>query len=186
MTIDVLSRLSEFPTLVSSSVRLRRLGYKDIPIIARLVTAEVVRYLMDVPYPYKMVDAKRFIDKSRRNFKAKKELNFAIDSVSTRTLVGIISLHKIDQINNSGQISYWLGQNYWNIGIATESIRLVIRYAFNVLRLHKIYANVFDSNKASVRVLEKNHLRKEGGLIDSVFKQSKYHNILLYYRLNYR
>ena len=181
-----MSRSSEFPTLASSLVRLRQLGYNDIPTITRLVTAGVVRYLMNVPYPYKMVDAKRFIDKSRRNFKTKKEMNFAIDFVNTRNLVGIISLHKIDQISNSGQISYWLGQNYWNMGIATESIRLVIRYAFNVLRLHKIYANVFDSNKASIRVLEKNHLRKEGELIDSVFKQNGYHNILLYYRLNYR
>lgn len=181
-----MSGLSEFPTLASSLVRLRQLGYKDIPVITRLVTGGVVRYLMNVPYPYEMLDAKRFIDKSRRNFKTKKELNFAIEFVSTWTLVGIISLHKIDQISNSGQISYWLGQNYWNMGIATESIRLVIQYAFNVLRLHKIYANVFDSNKASVRVLEKNHLRKEGELIDSVFKLNRYHNILLYYRLNYK
>jgi RimJ/RimL family protein N-acetyltransferase len=153
--------------------------------MARLVTARVVRYLVDVPYPYRMEDAKRFIEKSRRNFKTKKELHFAIDFASSGTLVGIISLQKIDWINKNGQISYWLGKKYWNMGIATESIRLIIPYVFNILRFHKIYANVFAPNKASVRVLEKNQLRREGELIDSVNKRNRYHNVQLYYRLSH-
>ncbi len=181
-----MSTLNEFPTLAGKLVRLRRLEYKDIPTMTKLVTARVVRYLVEVPYPYKMIDAKRFVEKSRRNFKTKRELDFAIEFASDNSLVGVISLQKIDMISKNGQISYWLGQRYWKMGIATESIRLVIRYAFNVLGLHKIYANVFASNKASVRVLEKNHLRKEGELIHSVYKQKKYQNILLYYRLNSR
>ena len=179
-----MSGSNEFPTLAGKHVRLRQLGHRDIPTIARLITARVVRNLVDVPYPYNVVDAKRFVDKSRRNFKSKKELNFAIDLVGNHTLVGIISLHKIDRISRNAQISYWLGQRYWNMGLATESIRLVILYAFNVLGLHKIYANVFSSNKASARVLEKNHLRKEGELIHSVYKHNRYENVLLYYKLN--
>ena len=179
-----MSGSNEFPTLTSRLVRLRQLSYEDIPTMSRLITARVVRYLIDVPYPYDMVDAKRFIGKSRRNFRTKKELDFAIDLIFNRSFAGIISLHKIDRISNNAQISYWLGQRYWNMGIATESIRLVTRYAFNDLGLHKIYANVFASNNASARVLEKNHLRKEGELIHSVYKQHRYENVLLYYRLN--
>jgi len=181
-----MNRLSEFPTLASNLVTLRQMGYKDIQTMARLVTARVVRYLVDVPYPYHLDDAKRFIERSRWNFKTKKEMNFAIDFASSDTLVGIISLHKINWIDKNCQISYWLGKKYWNKGIATESIRLVILYVFNILGLHKVYANVYASNKASVRVLEKNQLRKEGELIDSVYKRNKYHNVQLYYRLNYK
>src|SRR5438445_12020198 len=139
--------LNKFPTLKSKLVRLRQLRHKDMQTMARLVTEQVVRYLVHVPYPYEIEDARRFINKSRRNFQLKKEQTFAIEFVGN--LVGVISLQKIDRVNKNAQISYWIRTSYWNLGIATESINLLIHYAFCVLRLHKVYANVLNSNRAS-------------------------------------
>jgi len=178
--------LPEFPTLKSKLVRLRQLRYKDIPTIPRLVTSRVVRYLLHVPYPYGRADARRFIHKSRRNFQLKKELDFAIELVDSCSLVGVISLQKIDTVSKNAQMGYWIGDKYWNMGIATESINLVIRHAFHVLRLHKVYANVLATNRASIRVLEKNGLKTEGVLKHSVYKGDKFYDVVLYYRLNRR
>lgn len=176
--------LNKFPTLKSKLVRLRQLRHKDMQTMSQLVTEQVVRYLVHVPYPYEIEDARRFINKSRRNFQLKKEQTFAIEFVGN--LVGVISLQKIDRVNKNAQISYWIGKSYWNLGIATESINLLIRYAFCVLRLHKVYANVLNSNRASIRVLEKNGLKKEGVLKQSLYKDDKFHDVLLYYKLNRR
>jgi len=176
--------LNEFPTFWSKLVRLRQLRYKDIQTMPRLVTAHVVQYLVHMPYPYGTEDARRFINKSRRNFRLKKELNFAIDLIENGNLVGVISLQRIDNVNKSGQIGYWIGKKYWNMGLATESINLLINYAFRVLRLHKVYANVLATNRASIRVLEKNGLKKEGILRDSIYKYDKFFDVVLYYRLN--
>ena len=176
--------LNKFPTLKSKLVRLRQLRHKDMQTMAQLVTEQVVRYLVHVPYPYEIEDARRFINKSRRNFQLKKEQTFAIEFVGN--LVGVISLQKIDRVNKNAQISYWIGKSYWNLGIATESINLLIHYAFCVLRLHKVYANVLNSNRASIRVLEKNGLKKEGVLKHSLYKDDKFHDVVLYYKLNRR
>lgn len=176
--------LNQFPTFKSKIVRLRQLRYKDIPTLSRLVTGHVVQYLLHMPYPYGTEDARRFITKSRRNFRLKKELNFAIELVDSGNLVGIVSLQNIDSVNKNGQIGYWIGKKYWNKGLATESINLLIHYAFDVLRLHKVYANVLAKNRASIRVLEKNGLKKEGILRDSVYKYHKFFDVVLYYRLN--
>jgi len=176
--------LNKFPALVTKHVRLRQLRHKDIQNMTRLVTEHVVRYLVHVPYPYKIGDARRFINKSRRNFQLKKEQTFAIELVGNNNLVGVISLQKIDRTNKNAQISYWIGKNYWNLGIATESINLLIRYAFCVLRLHKVYANVLATNSASIRVLEKNGLIKEGILKHSLYKDDKFCDVVLYYKLN--
>ena len=178
--------MNKFPTLKSNLVRLRQLRNKDIQTMAPLVTKHVVRYLVHVPFPYEIEDARRFVNKSRRNFRLKKERTFAIELVGNGTLVGVISLQKIDRNNKNAQISYWIGKNYWNLGIATESINLLIRYAFWVLRLHKVYANVLATNRASIRVLEKNGLKKEGVLKHSVYKDDKFHDVVLYYKLNRR
>jgi RimJ/RimL family protein N-acetyltransferase len=176
--------LNEFPTFRSKLVRLRQLRYKDIQTMPRLVTAHVVQYLVHMPYPYGTEDARRFIHKSRRNFRLKKELNFAIDLIENGNLVGVISLQRIDNVNKNGQIGYWIGKKYWNMGLATESINLLINYAFRVLRLHKVYANVLATNSASIRVLEKNGLKKEGILRDSIYKYDKFFDVVLYYKLN--
>jgi ribosomal-protein-alanine N-acetyltransferase len=176
--------LNEFPTFRSKLVSLRQLRYKDVQTMPRLVTAHVVQYLVHMPYPYGTEDARRFINKSRRNFRLKKELNFAIDLIENGNLVGVISLQRIDNVNKSGQIGYWIGKKYWNMGLATESINLVINYAFRVLRLHKVYANVLATNRASIRVLEKNGLKMEGILRDSIYKYDKFFDVVLYYKLN--
>lgn len=154
--------------------------------MSRLVTSRVVRYLLHVPYPYEVADARRFINKSRRSFELKKGLDFAIELLDNRNLVGVISLQKIDMVSKNAQMGYWIGSKYWNMGIATESINLVIGHAFHVLRLHKVYANVLATNRASIRVLEKNGLKKEGVLKHSIYKDDKFYDVILYYKLNRR
>jgi [ribosomal protein S5]-alanine N-acetyltransferase len=91
-----------------------------------LVTVHVVQRLVHMPYPYRTEDASRFIGKTRRNFRLKKELNFAIDLIENGDLVGVISLQRMDNVNRSGPIGYWIGKNYWNMGLATESMNLLI------------------------------------------------------------
>jgi RimJ/RimL family protein N-acetyltransferase len=173
-----------FPTLTSRLVKLRQLRSNDIPTIRLLVTNEITKYLIHVPYPYKTEDARRFVNKSRRYSKSRKELVFGIELLRTSSLVGIISLQKIENVSKNAQIGYWVGKKYWNAGIATESIRLLIRYAFQILRLHKLYANVLVTNRASIRVLEKNGMKIEGLLKDSVYKDHKFYDVALYYILN--
>jgi len=51
-------------------------------------------------------------------------------------------------------------------GIATESVALVITYAFSVLGIDEFCAYVFSENKASIRVLEKNEMIKKEELTE--------------------
>lgn len=42
------------------------------------------------------------------------------------------------------------------------AVEMLTEYAFEELQLHRIEANVMPRNKASLRVLEKNHFKNEG------------------------
>lgn len=59
-------------------------------------------------------------------------------------------------------IGYVLDQNHNGKGYTTEAVNLVVNYAFNTLKLHRIEAGVIPHHKASIRVLEKNGFHKEG------------------------
>ena len=58
------------------------------------------------------------------------------------------------------EILYILSKDYWGQGYATELVSESLRYAFNELKLAMVEATVAPENKASIRVLEKSHLRR--------------------------
>ena len=152
-----------FPKINGLLVKLRGLSIEDAMDISHLMTYNISKSLWQVPHPYTVENALDFIHSSKRDFKSLKAVNFAIqykNNESVNSLVGIISVKNIDSDNNNANVGYWIGEQYWAKGIATESVALIINYAFSVLGLEEIYAYVYSENKASIRVLEKNGMKK--------------------------
>lgn len=52
-------------------------------------------------------------------------------------------------------MGYWIGEPYWHKGIATSAVKLMVEYGFSNLSFIRLFAGVFDSNKAPQKVLEK-------------------------------
>lgn len=53
------------------------------------------------------------------------------------------------------ELGYWVAEEYWSRGYATEASAEVIRHAFSDLDVSEIYASYRCENKQSGRVLEK-------------------------------
>ena len=78
------------------------------------------------------------------------------------------------------EIGYWVGQEYWGLGIATEALSKMTELALAQLHYTKLFAPVLKPNRASMRVLEKNHYRLEGVLKKEVMKHGQYFDICHY------
>jgi len=72
----------------------------------------------------------------------------------------------------SAEIGYWIGEDFWGKGITTEAIRQMVEYTFYYFDKIRIYAEVFENNKASMCTLEKNGFYLEGVRRKSVLKNS--------------
>lgn len=164
MTEKKPSRL-KLPKIKGLLVDLRELSINDAVDISRLMTYNISKSLWQVPYPYNVENAVNFINSCHRNFESLKAVNFAIQYKNNlgdvNRLVGIVSLKNIDSDNKKANVGYWIGEQYWGNGLATESLALVINYAFSVLGLEEISAYVYSENKASIRVLERNGMTKK-------------------------
>lgn len=55
----------------------------------------------------------------------------------------------------SAELGYWIAEEYWGNGYATESSKALIEHAFNDLDVKTIYATYRTENIRSKRVLEK-------------------------------
>lgn len=133
-------------------VSLRKLNESDNQIIAILANnRKVWDNITDVmPHPYSVRDANAFISMAQDS---DTEIIFAVEFRGE--LAGVIGLHRQkDVFRLTAEIGYWLGEPFWNKGIATRAAKLATHYGITRLGLVRIYANVYDFNKSSQRVLE--------------------------------
>jgi len=118
------------------------------------------------PNPYTVSDANAWVNVAIRGLR---DEVWAIDVAGFA--VGGISLHPDEGVHRyNAEIGYWLGEEYWGQGIATEAVRAMTRHGFEAWGLVRVYAAVFDYNEASKRVLEKCGYALEGTLRLSAFK----------------
>ena len=154
--------------LVLGNVSLRKLDLSDKGKIAFMANnRHVWDNLTDImPHPYNEDDAVVFI---RMATNSKENYIFGIDYDGE--LCGITGLHRQpDVFRLSAELGYWLGEEYWHRGIAGCAVRIAVVFGFENLGLERIYANVYDFNKASQRVLEKSGFTFEGRARKSVIK----------------
>jgi len=135
------------------NVTLRRLDAADNHEIAMLANnRKVWDNITDImPHPYSVSDANAFINIAHNSPDQK---IFAIEF--NGRLAGVIGLHlQKDVFRLTAEIGYWLGEPFWNKGVATRAVKLATHYGITQLGLVRIYACVYDFNKASQRVLKK-------------------------------
>ena len=133
------------------------------------------------PHPYTRKDANKWIMYLHEQGAAATE--FAIEAGGE--VIGSVGFRiQKDMERHSAEIGYWLGQDYWGRGIATEALRTLTEYAFSRYEyLLRIYAYVFEWNTASMRVLEKCGYEREGWLRKSTIKDGKVIDQALYAKL---
>jgi len=87
-------------------------------------------------------------------------------------------------LGKSAEVGYFIGEAYWNKGIVTTALNLIVDYGFRNLDIVRIHTGVYEHNLASQRVLEKCGFIKEGVFKKAVFKQEKFWNEVRYARIN--
>lgn len=80
--------------------------------------------------------------------------------------------------DDQGEIGYEINPNYWGKGYATEAANGIIRFGFETLNLHRIWATCIAENTASARVLEKVGMRQEGHFVEKEWMKGRWWDVL--------
>lgn len=123
---------------------------------------EVTKYSCQRLYKHTIDTQKDYL---KKKIKEKKTVFFKL--LFKKNKIGIIVLTKIDNYHKNCEINYLIGdKSFWGKGVATHCIKLVLKYAFNNLKMKKIYTCIYSNNLASKKALMKNHFKIEGILKD--------------------
>lgn len=144
---------------------------------------EVTRYLSWGPNSE--ADTRDFICRSREAFwtGGARDLEFAIVERSRERLVGSCGLmpRRIDY--REYEIGYVLNPRYRNRGVALEAVTHLLRFAFNVIGAHRVFAYIDPRNEPSVRLAEKAGFRREEHQLCDVKVRGEWRDTFVYARL---
>ena len=95
--------------------------------------------------------------------------------------VGLIGLLNIDRKNLKAEYYIVIGEkDYRGLGIAKRASLKLLKYAFEELKLNKIYLYTEVDNVSAQKMFEKVGMRKEGLLKDDLYYNNRYVDRYIY------
>lgn len=172
--------MQEFPIIKTQRLILSDLQAADIPqIVKHASNKNVAVHTLNLPHPYSEKDAIYWINMANQGFKNQTNFIFAIRLKETGELIGGIGL-ALEKKFFRADIGYWIGEQFWNKGFATEATRAAIEFGFAELELNKLTACYVTGNPASGKVMVKCGMKKEGELKEHIFKSEVFETMILY------
>lgn len=146
---------------------------------AALSNPKILNNLRDgLPYPYTEKDAADYIG-FILNSDPNDTFAYAID-VDGKA-VGSIGAFRQGNIHfRTAELGYYLAEEYWGKGIMTNAVRMLCEKLFAETDIIRIFAEPFEYNIGSRRVLEKAGFQLEGIMKNNAFKNGKVLDMALY------
>lgn len=105
---------------------------------------------------------------------------WAVCAQDTGEFMGAIGLNDLKMEHRRAEVGFWLLPGWQGQGIMQEVLPEVVKYAFNVMGLHRLEALVESENGPSVRVLQGCGFRHEGTMRECEWKDGRWVSLEMY------
>jgi ribosomal-protein-serine acetyltransferase len=131
---------------------------------ARESIAEVSVWLPWCHENYSIEESREFVVSRKLASQGDEWYGFGVFEKDAGRFLGGVGLNFINRVHQMGNLGYWVRTSAASRGVATQAARLVARFGFEQLGLHRIEIVAAVPNVASQRVAEKVGAVREGVL----------------------
>lgn len=168
---------NQIPILETKRLRLRPFDLADANSTSELLQDLYIHQCtLNIPYPYQVSMAYEWIASHLIKYYQGIDLTLAIENSSNKKLMGAIGLN-INLNHSSAEIGFWIGKEFRKNGYCTEALTKLTSYAFNKMKLNRLYATYFSWNIASEKVFLKCGFEKEGVFYQAVKKNGEFQDL---------
>lgn len=163
---------------------LRALEPADLDFLYKLENDTDIWEISGTLEPYSKKVLQSYLDNAHRDIYEVKQLRLCICNRDGKC-IGLMDLFDFDPKNGRagvGIVISDLGDR--NRGAGTEAISLLCNYAFSILDLHQLYANILEDNQASIHLFEKLGFEKIGIKREWVRSNYGFKNEAMYQKIN--
>ena len=165
--------------IITERLQLRKYSVNDAEDIYKNYATDerVTKFLTWQPYS-NIESLREFISTQVSNY-SMSVYNWVIEYKGQ--VVGSISVTSSDEKNESCEIGYCIGYEFWNLGIMTEAMSAILKFLFCDVGYHRIYAKHDVDNPASGKVMKKCNMVYEGRLREHYLRHDgNYSDSLIY------
>jgi diamine N-acetyltransferase len=163
-------------TLKGDNIYLRALEPDDLEFIYEVENDESMWEVSNTQTPYSRYLIRQYLENAHQDIYEAKQLRLVICQNNDFQAIGLIDLFEFDPKNNRAGIGIVLKDApQRNQGLGSEALRLLIKYSFEKLNLHQLFANINTENTASIGLFTKFGFQKIGtkkdwNLVNGVYK----------------
>lgn len=107
-------------------------------------------------------------------------VRFAVLLKADEQLIGECGINMPNFNHYEGEIVYRFAKIHWGKGYASEVVSRMLNFGFEELKLHRVEALCDVRNAASIRVLEKSGMTREGCMREHRFVKGNWRNSVIY------
>lgn len=119
--------------------------------VFQLARSEKVSRYMEWQPHQSPKDTQIFFDFCAEEKKSGTGFHFLVHDNRLNCYLGVASLSPVDLHNRKGEVTTWLGQEYFGLGYNKKIKHVLFQYAFRQLRLNKLVFRVSTDNTASIK-----------------------------------
>jgi RimJ/RimL family protein N-acetyltransferase len=171
-----------FTEVAGPRVALRRFHPDDVAMFVAYRSDEQVARFQSWAAPYPREEGERFIRAIAKDHPDTpgEWFQFAVALRSTGQLIGDCAAMPDADDPRQCEVGFTIAAGYQGRGYATEAVRLLLDYLFTVRGKHRITAYCDSRNTASIALLERLAMRREGHLRESTWAKGEWTDDLVY------
>ncbi len=167
----------KIPFLIGEKIYLRPLEKEDLNRCLSWINNPAVINNLGRRFPTSRTQEEEWLV---NQYKSNKSFSLAIVVNEGDYHIGNCGFNDIDYVNRKAVFGIMIGEkDYWDKGYGTEVTRLMIKYGFEQLNLHRISLTVYSHNARAIRVYEKAGFKLEGKMRESHFHNGRYYDTLI-------
>lgn len=165
-------------SLQSKNIKLRALEPEDLEILFQTENNTNLWEVSSTQIPFSKYILTQYIANSHQDIYEAKQLRLIIEYKNK--VVGMLDLFNFEPQHKRAGIGIVILKKHQQKGLANKSLEIFIDYAFNVLDLHQIYANITTDNIKSIQLFSKQNFVLVGIKKDWIYTNKQYKDEGLY------
>jgi len=141
--------------LTGKNIRLRAIEPGDIDFIYAIENDPALWRVGNTLVPFSRHQLEQYILSSQHDLYAEKQLRLMIELLpdeKVKRTIGVIDLYDFEPHQQRAGVGIFVLPEEQEKGYATESLRILIRYCFEILNLHMLHCNITADNTPSIRL----------------------------------
>jgi diamine N-acetyltransferase len=135
--------------------------------------------------PYSRHELRQHVLRGCRSIYDQKQLRLMIEQKNPVRPAGIIDLYEFDPHHRRAAVGILIEAERRCKGIATQAVTILTEYAFNVLRLHQVYAYIQSDNEISRKLFTRCGFIHSGTLAGWVARKEGFADACIFQLINH-